>query len=381
MINKQVLRIKQVQNRLSDNKTHEMNSSRNEPTHMKMDLVTVEARKFGIVEQFLRETSNNNIHQNIEYGLIKLITDHYVSLFYFEIITKHYPNPNVYSEHFLEIAPWGKIQTYDGLSEQFFDMFKQYIIWDDLLYSRTFSVSFIDRHMDFFRQNSLQTHIINTQNIDDHFVRKHQHQFGPIDWRTICNRSILSWKLISELKHKVCWATISFLDDIPIDFIEEHHDLIEWFWITAKQRLPIRLLRKYHRKEGFSWDFVSMYQTLDDSFISDFSEKLVWSELVKHQRLSENILRQFIHKMNWFEIVRFQKIPPSMMIEYGSNEICPWDLSVFWDYVARYQSLSESMIERFIDKFNWFYVFKYQKNLTSEFKKKHLDRLLVHRKP
>lgn len=339
-----------------------------------MNLKLIEEFKTFIVRRFLENGTNSRT--NFEEGLLLLIQEHYVSLCYFDVIRRDYDR-FVYEDDFLNLAPWNKIQRYGDLSEGFLGTFKEHINWMDLLYYTTLSEDFMDRHMDFFFEKKMVHHLPVSQNISEALVRKHKNKFTPMDWRVLCRHKRFSEDFIDEFKDSVDWPTISCCYDLQESFIERHIDRIDWYWILTSQALPSEFLWRHHDATGFNWDIVSMRQVLDTDFIFQFADFLNWGTLVEFQSLSRAVIRAFHERMDWARIIQNQKVDESIILQFADTGAHPWDSDYIFDLVVQYQSgLSDGFLEHFSDRLNWVYVFKYQKHLSSEFKNKHLHRLM-----
>ena len=72
--------------------------------------------------------------------------------------------------------------------------------------------------------------------------------------------------------------------------------------------------------------------------------------------------------MNWTYISGTQKISEKLIEKYKDK--------VHWGYISAYQTLSEDFIRKFADEVNWNSIFKFQKNLSPEFREEFKDRLM-----
>ncbi len=77
--------------------------------------------------------------------------------------------------------------------------------------------------------------------------------------------------------------------------------------------------------------------------------------IIREYKLSESFIEKYLNKPGW----------------RSTTEIY---ITLGWDYVSKYQILSERFIESHIDEVNWYMIFKHQK-LSEEFIEKYAHKV------
>ena len=82
-----------------------------------------------------------------------------------------------------------------------------------------------------------------------------------------------------------------------------------------------------------------------DCSVEEFQDKVNWNYISRYQKLSESFIREFQDKVNWDYISYYQKLSEEFIREFQDK--------VIWDYISYNQKLSESFIREFQDKVIW----------------------------
>jgi hypothetical protein len=93
-------------------------------------------------------------------------------------------------------------------------------------------------------------------------------------------------KDITEKPNKQDWNTLIIRNELSEEFLTLYYS---WF-------------------NNFSWDMISSYQTLSESFIRKFLYKLNFDRIVAEQKLSKEFIIEFSDKINWFFLQRNKNI-------------------------------------------------------------------------
>ena len=94
--------------------------------------------------------------------------------------------------------------------------------------------------------------------------------------------------------------------------------------------------------------------------------KVNWRLISRSQKLSESIIEKYIDKLNWNSISEYQTLSEEFIEKYIDK--------VDWIYISKYQKLSEEFIEKHIDKVYWVYISVYQK-LSESFIERNIDKV------
>ena len=74
-------------------------------------------------------------------------------------------------------------------------------------------------------------------------------------------------------------------------------------------------IRKQIEDGSVDWHRISKYQSLSETLMREYADKLDWYWISIHQKLSESFLREFADKLDWRYIVKHQSLSDSFIIE------------------------------------------------------------------
>lgn len=92
------------------------------------------------------------------------------------------------------------------------------------------------------------------------------------------------------------------------------------------------------------WVDILINQSLSESFIREFQDKVIWTLISAKQKLSEDFIREFRNKVYWRLVSTYQKLSEDFIHEFQDK--------VDWLYISKYQKLSDEFIEEFKDRLN-----------------------------
>jgi adenosine deaminase len=92
------------------------------------------------------------------------------------------------------------------------------------------------------------------------------------------------------------------------------------------------------------WSYISQFQTLSETFIERFQDKVNWWWISRYQRLSEQFIEKFQDKVDWIWISRYQQLSESFIQKFQDE--------VGWWWISGFQQLSETFIEKVLMKLN-----------------------------
>jgi len=104
---------------------------------------------------------------------------------------------------------------------------------------------------------------------------------------------------VESRKHfvrQVDWCYCSQFD-LPIDFIREFKDEVNWEWVSFCQKLSEDFIREC--QDEVDWCGISEGQDLSEEFIREFKDKVDWYYIYKYKNLSEDFITEFRSEINW----------------------------------------------------------------------------------
>lgn len=185
-------------------------------------------------------------------------------------------------------------------------------------------------------------------------MKKYKHNlcFGFPPWGAISSHQVLSENFIKKYSNKLHWNKIVQWQKISNDLIEENLNKIKiynyiWEIICQKQSLSEDFIEKHQDK--VIWSLISQYQNLSENFIEKFKNKIVWNKL-NYKNLSVKFLKKFVDYIDWKSLFFEKHLSEDFIEEYIGYFTCD---RVVWNYISRYQKLSENFMRKFSANLNW----------------------------
>jgi len=95
------------------------------------------------------------------------------------------------------------------------------------------------------------------------------------------------------------WTNISeYVKPLPVDFIREFKDYVNWYLIGMCQKLSEEFMREF--SYYLCWYDLPMYQKLSENLIKENKDTINWYRVQQYQDLSEEFLYEFKDKIDWF---------------------------------------------------------------------------------
>lgn len=122
---------------------------------------------------------------------------------------------NIATTNELSKDEWCEISSYQKLSEDFIEKYKDKVDWCHISYRQKLSENFIAKYKD------------------------------KVDWNGISSMQVLSESFIDEYENNVCWYNISYKQKLSEEFIDKYKGSVEWANIVMYQKLSYEFLEKH----------------------------------------------------------------------------------------------------------------------------------------
>ena len=245
---------------------------------------------------------------------------------------------------------------------------------------------------------SNETYFYDLKSFDD----KTPEQLRRVNWDKVSQQTELPIEFIREYKDYLNWSHICKCQTLTEDLIDEFAFRLtytNWRYISEYQKLSEKMIAKYANK--VDWYYITLHQKLSPAFIKRFQDEIHWEKLAGRKKLSEQFIKQFYHKIpmkhlaihnglsNEFiiDLLKNKNLPieniimfntfnyyPEPVLEYiidHKDELTAHigmmdDLHTIVSEICRKASLSEAFLEKYIDYVNWAYVASEQ-NISKKF--------------
>jgi len=176
------------------------------------------------------------------------------------------------------------------------------------------------------------------------------------------------------VKHKSIFFRMIFLkkihceDTLEILFEEcSLHDPINcnyaFFFKFQKVTEKFLVKFKYVYENYFDiWCIILIHQSISENFIKNniplnvSLSTVFWNYISKYQSLSDIFMFENINVINFKNIFQFQKLSETFITNISINLD-----KKHWKSISKYQTLSEDFIRKYRNNIDWYYVSKYQK--------------------
>lgn len=313
--------------------------------------------------------------------------------------------------------------SYDVVpSDEFIEQFKNQIRWESFATIRL-PKEFIIKYDEFLDlrsvayQNDIPLCVIEknihrihnnhgnywNQPLSEYIVDKYTSNFSLAD--TPINALNFSEEFLVKYANIIGWTLISSWGNLKESFIDKYHDKVDWHMIVYEQKLSDTFVEKYkHRIEqsaisnhieiNLLWNFILWKPTISEEYMEIHIDKIIWDfgfgiESYNIKQLSEQFSIKYENKIDWCYMYRWAKIPESVIIRHINNNFnnCKdnwsvdsfhvnWvsnEIYIYWNYISRFPNLSESFIETYQDRLNWYYIDRYQTHLSREFRDRYRE--------
>lgn len=124
--------------------------------------------------------------------------------------------------------------------------------------------------------------------------------FSDNQWEKVSLYTILPINVIRQYKDKVDWNSVSYVQDLTNDFVDEVSEYIDfnnlsknWNYVPSEE-----ILQKYINKT-WNWDFLSVNSNVPDSTIIMFKDKINWPLLSSARNISYELVYQAKEYIDW----------------------------------------------------------------------------------
>lgn len=122
------------------------------------------------------------------------------------------------------------------------------------------------------------------------------------------------------------------------------------------------------------WCIILSKPTISEKYIEENIDKIDFNYM-ELDYVSEEFLIKYEDKVNWVKVYQRNKLSSILIDKHIKNKFYIDNLSYYrgqylsyWDKISKYQILSETFIETYKDRLNWYFINRYQTHLSQEFR-------------
>lgn len=304
-------------------------------------------------KEILDECDWDNISENKE-----LITENFCEVFSDKVNWHRVTKTKVEEQNSLENKDYS-----------FFKIFKKEVDWDYITRNLDMTVEFMKNMHDYINWDIISKEI----NLDIYSMNEFKEY---LNWDLISHYQKLNSEMLFEFRDKLNYKLISEYQKLPSDFILVNKEKISWKDVQLSQthlsENDLIFLQNTAFNEPFNINYVVLRPLSENTLsklISDNADKFIDSGVyndilrVNKDSLSESFLSLYFDKFSYFTLFEKQKVSETFILKH--HKVFK-QFSSLWQIISHYQNLSESFIIKYRRKLDWFYISRFQ-NLSETF--------------
>lgn len=215
------------------------------------------------------------------------------------------------------------------------------ITWPILIYNQKFSMKFLKKYLNQIIEN--ECNIENYQSLTEEFIIENE---DIIVFEELIFDKEPSDSFIARYGHKIDWNLLSMTSkDLSQDFIIKYADklCIEKL-LYNNNKVPVELIEKYIN--SLPPDYKSFYlgdQPLPENFIYKYDRKPLEfngeDRIINVGNLSEEFLLEYVNIIGWLNLSKCMNLPYYFIEKYK-------DKLIWWN-IFLYQNLTDEFIEKY----------------------------------
>lgn len=84
------------------------------------------------------------------------------------------------------------------------------------------------------------------------------------------------------------WQLLSAHYDFSLDMLRTYQHRVSWAHVLRRKRFPESFLREMVSNFNDCWEIVCKYQTLSESFVHDFADRVDWENVLLYQEVNSH---------------------------------------------------------------------------------------------
>lgn len=167
--------------------------------------------------------------------------------------------------------------------------------------------------------------------------------------------------------HKQHWNSLSEDPELTDQMVIKYANFLNWNVLSGTYNFNLKLLQKYEDK--INWPLYSQNPHITEQIIRYYADRLEWFNILITFKFDLNFIREFKDYINFSFMLRNSKghtFPLNVINEFKDK----FD-KLDWDYISRFDNLTDIFIEKNIERLNLNYVQKQctNKKLKTKIKK------------
>lgn len=280
---------------------------------------------------------------------------------------------------YIEKWNWNLLSYNESIpfSEELIDKFIDNWNWHKLLYNKVFpwNIELVEKYEHKLDFQIVGSHANSSVPLSINLIEKHKNDWDDIAWCLIssCNRYI-TWNEVFLFKDYFSWEYLSENESLiwTLELIEQYEDKWNWSYLSKNKNLPwsLELLEKYEKE--WNWNNISNNQGIEwtGKLIERFDDKLFFDSILnedeiyeaefcsdsvcglssnKNVPLTEKLIEKYIDRWNWSKLSKNKNLPWS--VDFFEKHIERWD----WNNLSGNNNLpfTEVIISTYEERWKW----------------------------
>ena len=163
-----------------------------------------------------------------------------------------------------------------------------------------------------------------------------------------------------KYKNEIDWVELCKHHELKEPFIRKFKDYVDWVRISEFHSNNVSEEFLIEFKDYFDWAEVCYCRNMSEELMEKCADYLDWDRVAVEQTLSESFIRKYIEKFNcsWYNITRCQKLSETFVSEFVPD-VCLKDVFENDDSFLNFSVGFLMRHSKYIDKYKLIYLKDY----------------------
>ncbi len=242
-----------------------------------------------------------------------------------------------------------KIEWSSKIIDKFIDKWN----WHELLYNKVFpwNIELVEKYEHKLDFQIVESHANSSVPLSINLIEKYKNDWDDIAWCLISSyNSYITWNEVFLFKDYFSWEYLSENESLiwTLELIEQYEDKWNWSSLSANKNLTwsLELINQY--EDRWSWSSLSANRNLPWSLelLEKYEQRWDWNNISNNQSIewTAKLIERFDHKLYFDTILNDNQINEGKYWHQKSNYGLSSNKNV---------CLTEELIEKYIDRWNW----------------------------
>lgn len=168
-----------------------------------------------------------------------------------------------------------------------------------------------------------------------------------LDWRKLHFKAYMYTHLLEEFPHRIDWSLFCRTQTLDSSVYDRFTDVLDWEGVSCYQHMTESMIRKY--ADRLHWPHLCSQQIITEDILRDFHQYVDWEcSDIYWRPLSSEFLHQFANKIDWKNVSIYQSLGDSDLEEFADRLY--WT-TIAWNRLLQNRDNSDSYVRDTADIF------------------------------